>query len=172
MLAASGRCPSRSSARERTTDADAGHREVSRRGKKAASNIGEGAIAVHLDVTDAASISAAAEQIRLEAGRLDLLINNAAVSGTRTDIQSFEELRASPTASGVPLEEVRAVWEVNVFGPLAVYQPWSPSKEQKPSRKPLVRSYEWLASALMDQPTPALRGTEQAFPGDPITTRQ
>jgi NAD(P)-dependent dehydrogenase (short-subunit alcohol dehydrogenase family) len=96
------------------------------RGKKAASDIGEGAIAVHLDVTDAASISAAAEKIRSEAGRLDFLINNAAVSSARTDIQSFEVLRASSTASKVPLEEVRAVWEVNVFGPLAVYQKMLP----------------------------------------------
>ena len=96
------------------------------RGKEAADEIGKGAIAVQLDVTDAASISAAAELINSKEGRLDLLVNNAAASSIRTDIHGFEELRASSMASKVPLAEVRAVWEVNVFGPLAVYQEMLP----------------------------------------------
>ncbi|GAB3650265.1 Rossmann-fold NAD(P)-binding domain-containing protein [Glycomyces tarimensis] len=91
------------------------------RGEAAAAEIGEGAVALQLDVTDAASITSAAERIRDQVGRLDLLVNNAAVSSTRTDLD-MAELRAMAKPSTVPLDEVRAVWEVNVFGALAVYQ--------------------------------------------------
>ena len=47
------------------------------RGEAAAKEIGPNAIALQLDVTDQASITAAAERIRRETGRLDVLINNA-----------------------------------------------------------------------------------------------
>ena len=53
------------------------------RGEAAAKEIGPGAIALQLDVTDQASIAAAAERIRNEFGRLDVLVNNAAISNTR-----------------------------------------------------------------------------------------
>jgi NAD(P)-dependent dehydrogenase (short-subunit alcohol dehydrogenase family) len=43
------------------------------RGETAAKEIGAGAITLQLDVTDRASIAAAAERIRTEFGRLDLL---------------------------------------------------------------------------------------------------
>src|ERR1700684_3265801 len=52
------------------------------RGEAAAIQIGPGAIAVQLDVTDGDSIAAAAERIRNEIGRLDLLVNNAGISKT------------------------------------------------------------------------------------------
>ena len=96
------------------------------RGEAAAAEIGDGATALHLDVTDATSIAAAAQRIREDAGRLDLLINNAGASTIGTDIRDLAEFRADSKASTVPLEEVRAVWEVNVFGPLAVYQAMLP----------------------------------------------
>ncbi|APU14018.1 MULTISPECIES: SDR family NAD(P)-dependent oxidoreductase [Actinoalloteichus] len=94
------------------------------RGEAAAAEIGDGATALALDVTDAASIASAAERIRAEAGRLDLLVNNAAIA-TRTAVD-LAEFRAMAKASIAPLDEVRAVWEVNVFGPLAVYQAMLP----------------------------------------------
>src|SRR5580692_3599543 len=50
------------------------------RGKAAAREVGPDARAVQLDVTDQASIAAAAERIRKEFGRLDVLVNNAAIS--------------------------------------------------------------------------------------------
>ncbi|MFD2795162.1 SDR family NAD(P)-dependent oxidoreductase [Promicromonospora vindobonensis] len=96
------------------------------RGEKAAAEIGEGATALQLDVTDVASIARAAERIQEEVGRLDLLVNNAAISTTRTDVRGMEELRASGQPSVVSLDEVRAVWEVNVFGVVAVYQAMLP----------------------------------------------
>src|ERR1700736_2369881 len=52
------------------------------RGEAAAKEIGPDALALQLDVTDQASVAAAAERIRSELGRLDVLIQNAAISNT------------------------------------------------------------------------------------------
>src|SRR5215471_14261868 len=52
------------------------------RGEAAAKTIDGDARALQLDVTDQASITAAAERIRQELGRLDVLVNNAAISNT------------------------------------------------------------------------------------------
>jgi NAD(P)-dependent dehydrogenase (short-subunit alcohol dehydrogenase family) len=96
------------------------------RGEAAANEIGPGAIALQLDVTDRASIAAAAERICNEFGRLDLLVNNAAISNTRKGDLSLEEYGKISRASNASLDEVRAVWETNVFGVLAVYQAMLP----------------------------------------------
>ncbi|HYO97487.1 MAG TPA: SDR family NAD(P)-dependent oxidoreductase, partial [Polyangiaceae bacterium] len=52
----------------------------SEKGQAAVGKIGKGAVFVPLDVTDARSITKAADRIRTEHGRLDLLVNNAAIS--------------------------------------------------------------------------------------------
>ena len=105
------------------------------RGEAAASEIGPGATAIQLDVTDGASIATAAERIRTERGRLDLLVNNAGISNTRRNGltleeqsgQSFmEEYRKSSLASTASLDEMRTVWDTNVFGTLAVYHAMLP----------------------------------------------
>jgi NAD(P)-dependent dehydrogenase (short-subunit alcohol dehydrogenase family) len=96
------------------------------RGEAAAKEIGAGAIALQLDVTDSGSISAAAERIRKEFGRLDLLVNNAAISNTRKGKLSLQEYGKISRASNASLDEVRTVWETNVFGVLAVYQAMLP----------------------------------------------
>lgn len=96
------------------------------RGEKAANEIGAGAIAIQLDVTDGASITAAAERIQNEFGRLDLLVNNAAISNTRKGNLSLEEYSKISKASTASLDEMREVWETNVFGVLAVYQAMLP----------------------------------------------
>lgn len=96
------------------------------RGEAAAKEIGPGAIALQLDVTDQESIAAAAERVRAEFGRLDLLVNNAAISNTRAGGTTLEEYRKTSLASNVPLDEVHAIWETNVFGVLAVYQAMLP----------------------------------------------
>jgi NAD(P)-dependent dehydrogenase (short-subunit alcohol dehydrogenase family) len=111
-----------------------GSRDLAR-GEKAAAEIGTGAIALQLDVTDAASIARAAERVQEEAGRLDLLVNNAAISTTRTDVRDMDELRASGQPSVVSLDEVRAVWEVNVLGVLAVYQAMLPLLRRSPDAR-------------------------------------
>jgi NAD(P)-dependent dehydrogenase (short-subunit alcohol dehydrogenase family) len=96
------------------------------RGESAAAEIGPGAIPIQLDVTDAGSIAAAAARIRSEAGGLDLLVNNAGISNTRKGELSLAEYGTISRASNASLDEIRAVWETNVFGPLAVYQAMLP----------------------------------------------
>ena len=103
----------------------AGSRNLER-GEAAAKEIGPGAIAIQLDVTDRVSIAAAAERIRQEFGRLDLLVNNAAISNTRKGNLPIQEYAKISRASNASLDEVRAVWETNVFGVLAVYQAMLP----------------------------------------------
>ncbi len=94
------------------------------KGEAAAAEIG--AIPIQIDVTDAASIAAAADRIRTEHGRLDLLVNNAAISKTVDRVLGSPDYEAHSKASNVDLDEVRAVWETNVFGTLAVYQAMLP----------------------------------------------
>ena len=100
------------------------------RGQVAATEIGSSAIPLQLDVTDRVSISTAAERIRKEFGRIDLLVNNAAISNTRKGSLSLQEYAKITLASNAPLDEVRAVWETNVFGVLAVYQAMLPLLRQ------------------------------------------
>jgi NAD(P)-dependent dehydrogenase (short-subunit alcohol dehydrogenase family) len=98
------------------------------RGEEAVKTIKGDARALQLDVTDRISIAAAAERIRKEFGRLDVLVNNAAISNTRK-VQnglSLQEYAKISLASNASLDEVRAVWETNVFGALAVYQAMLP----------------------------------------------
>jgi NAD(P)-dependent dehydrogenase (short-subunit alcohol dehydrogenase family) len=96
------------------------------RGEAAAKEIGQGAIALQLDVTDRLSIATAADRIRKEVGRLDLLVNNAAISNTRKGSLSLQEYSKITLPSNASLDEIRAVWETNVFGALAVYQAMLP----------------------------------------------
>ena len=65
-------------------------------------------------------------RVRGEFGRLDLIVDNAAISNTRKGSLSPVEYKKVSLASNASLEEVRAVWETNVFGVLAVYQAMLP----------------------------------------------
>ena len=106
------------------------------RGEAAAKEVGPDTRALQLDVTDQASITAAAERIRKELGRLDVLINNAAISNTsKLPGQSVAEYAKTTSPSNVALDEVRAVWETNVFGVLAVYQAMLPLLREAPEAR-------------------------------------
>ncbi|MCR5856412.1 SDR family NAD(P)-dependent oxidoreductase [Mesorhizobium sp. J428] len=98
------------------------------RGEEAARQLGSGAIAIQIDVTDVASIAAAAGRIRSEFGRLDLLVQNAGISTTkkREPGEFLQDYATNNTASTVSIEEVRAIWDTNVFGVLAVHQAMLP----------------------------------------------
>jgi NAD(P)-dependent dehydrogenase (short-subunit alcohol dehydrogenase family) len=106
------------------------------RGEAAAKTIEGDAHALQLDVTDQASIAAAAERVHNEFGRLDVLIQNAAISNTKKlPGQSVEEYAATTRPSNVSLDEMRAVWETNVFGVLAVYQAMLPLLRETPNAR-------------------------------------
>jgi NAD(P)-dependent dehydrogenase (short-subunit alcohol dehydrogenase family) len=95
-------------------------------GEKAAAEIGGNTHAIQLDVTRPSSISAAVERIEKEAGRLDLLVNNAGIAHAGKPGRAVEEVMASGRAVNVSLDEVRTVWETNVFGVIAVTQAFLP----------------------------------------------
>jgi NAD(P)-dependent dehydrogenase (short-subunit alcohol dehydrogenase family) len=112
-----------------------GSRDLAR-GEEAVKTIDGDAHALQLDVTDKASIAAAAERVRNEFGRLDVLVNNAAISHTgRMEGMSVEQYAKSTRPSNVSLDEVRAVWETNVFGVLAVYQAMLPLLRGAPAAR-------------------------------------
>jgi NAD(P)-dependent dehydrogenase (short-subunit alcohol dehydrogenase family) len=102
-------------------------------GETAAKSVGADARALQLDVTNQASIAAAAERIRIELGRLDVLVNNAAISHAGKPGRSLEVMVKSQRASVAPLDEVRAVFETNVFGVIAVTQAMLPLLREAPA---------------------------------------
>ena len=106
------------------------------RGEAAAKEVGPDTRALQLDVTDQASITAAAERIRKELGRLDVLVNNAAISNTRMRPGvSVEEYSKSTRTTNVSLDELRAVFETNVFGVVAVTQAMLPLLREAPAAR-------------------------------------
>lgn len=82
------------------------------RGRSAADELG--ARFVQLDVTDDASVAAAAGRIEHEHGSLDVLVNNAGISGGRTPVPE------------VTVDDLRRVYETNVFGTVRVLQTFMP----------------------------------------------
>lgn len=70
---------------------------------------------VQLDITDDASVRAAAARIEAESGRLDVLVNNAGIGGG---------LASPPSQESV--EAIQSVFEVNFFGTVRVTQAFLP----------------------------------------------
>ncbi len=103
------------------------------KGEAAAKSIRGTARAIQLDVTDQNSIDAATKLIDKEYGHLDILVNNAAISNTRAtpDMKLADYFKIS-MASNASLDEMRAVWETNVFGVMAVTQALLPLLRKAP----------------------------------------
>jgi NAD(P)-dependent dehydrogenase (short-subunit alcohol dehydrogenase family) len=76
--------------------------------------VARGAIAVALDVNDAEQIAACAERLRQEAGRLDLLVNNAGYGamGPMLDADRATLLRQFDTNVFAPVQMVRSTIEL------------------------------------------------------------
>lgn len=106
------------------------------RGEVAAKMINGDARPLQLDVTDKESITTAAERIRRELDRLDVLINNAAISNTsKQPSEAIADYARRTRPSNVSMHEMRAVWETNVFGVLAVYQAMLPILRKTPGAR-------------------------------------
>jgi len=86
------------------------------KGQHAAEALGATARVVQLDVTDPASISAAAQRV----GEVDILVNNAGMNPGGEDIH------------GTTLEQLRTAYETNVFGLIAVTQAFLPALQKSP----------------------------------------
>lgn len=93
---------------------------------------------VALDVTDEASIAAAAVRIEREAGALDVLVNNAGILGQR-------QLPSVATAAAM-----REVYETNVFGVVEVTRAMLPLLRQGRART--------IVNVSSDQGSLALHG--------------
>ncbi len=102
-------------------------------GETAAKSVGANARALALDVTNQASIAAAAERIQKEFGRLDVLVNNAGISHAGGPGRPLQEIAQSGRMSVVSLDEVRAMFETNVFGVIAVTQAMLPLLREAPA---------------------------------------
>jgi NAD(P)-dependent dehydrogenase (short-subunit alcohol dehydrogenase family) len=104
-----------------------------RRGEEAAAALraaGGDAHAVTLDVTDPTTIQETAKQIEERFGHLDVLINNAGISGSG---QVSPEDAHDQVPSSIDLDMVRAVFETNVFGVIAVTNAMLPLLRRSPA---------------------------------------
>ena len=107
-----------------------GARDIAQGEKAAAELSGAGlqVAAVQLDVTDKASIKAAADKIGTETESLDALVNNAGVSNESTPTFGVTVL-----PSELSEEKLRELYEVNFFGPVFVTQAFLPLIRKSPA---------------------------------------
>jgi NAD(P)-dependent dehydrogenase (short-subunit alcohol dehydrogenase family) len=92
------------------------------RGEQAAAALRGDVHPVVLDVTDPESARAAAEHVEARFGHLDVLVNNAGITGPRG-------------VAAVDADAVRAVFETNVFGVLTVTNALLPLLRRAPSAR-------------------------------------
>ncbi|TDD95426.1 SDR family oxidoreductase [Actinomadura rubrisoli] len=104
-----------------------------RRGEEAAAALraaGGDVHAVTLDVTDRSTARAAARQVEERFGHLDVLINNAGITGSG---QVSPQDAYDQIPSSVDLDMVRRVFETNVFGVIAVTNAMLPLLRRSPA---------------------------------------
>lgn len=99
--------------------------------------------AVTLDVTDPTTIQTAATQIEERFGHLDVLINNAGITGSG---QVSPQDAYDQIPSTVDLAMVRSVFETNVFGVIAVINAMLPLLRRSPA--PRIVNVSSHASSL------------------------
>jgi NAD(P)-dependent dehydrogenase (short-subunit alcohol dehydrogenase family) len=109
-------------------------------GEKAAREIGAGARAVQLDVTSQFSIDAAAARISKEFGHLDILVNNAGISKIGSPKGTVEEIVKSGKFSTARLDDIRTIYDTNVFGVIAVTQAMLPLLRKGTSQRIVIVS--------------------------------
>lgn len=122
------------------------------RGEEAAAAMraaGGDAHAVTLDVTDPATVKAAATQIDEYCGHLDVLINNAGITGSG---QVSPQDAHDQIPSSVDLDMVRAVFETNVFGVIAVTNAMLPLLRRSQSPRIVNVASHAASVSLMSDP--------------------
>jgi NAD(P)-dependent dehydrogenase (short-subunit alcohol dehydrogenase family) len=107
---------------------------------------GVDAFGVALDVTDDSSVAAAAKLIEDRFGRLDVLVNNAGVTGG---------MPQDPTAGN--LDAVRTAVETNVYGPIRVTNAMLPLLRRSASPR-IVNMSSGVGSLTRQSDTAAERG--------------
>jgi NAD(P)-dependent dehydrogenase (short-subunit alcohol dehydrogenase family) len=119
----------------------------SERGQAAERDLRHGGADAHfvqLDVTDLQSVQEAAEGIDSRYGHLDVLVNNAGTSSVAR--QGFPPSQTS-------LEDMRAVYEINVFGVVAVTNAMLPLLRRAPAARVVNVSSE--VGSITSQSDPA-----------------
>lgn len=112
----------------------AGSRDLDK-GRTAVSEIGANAKAIQLDITNPDSVTSAVQRIESEFGYLTLLVNNAAISHVGTPGRTMEEVLGAQRASIIPISDLKAVWETNVFSTLAITQAFLPLLKKAPTAR-------------------------------------
>ncbi|MCX2923476.1 SDR family NAD(P)-dependent oxidoreductase [Streptomyces sp. NEAU-W12] len=110
------------------------------RGRQAAKALGARPLLV--DVTDDASVAAAAAQVRAEAGRVDVLVNNAGIAGP-----------AAP-AGELTAADLQDVFATNVFGVVRTTRAFLPLL-QAAARPAIVNVSSALGSLTINADPPA-----------------
>ena len=128
------------------------------KGDEAAKGIGPDARGIQLDVTKQVSIDAAAARIRKDFGRLDVLVNNAAISHAGKPGRTLAETLHSGLGSVVSIEELRTVYETNVFGVVAVTQAVLPLLREAPAGRIVNVSSAMGSLAKVSDPANPYRG--------------
>jgi len=122
------------------------------RGEEAAAALraaGGDAYAVTLDVTDQATVQEAAKQAEQRFGHLDVLINNAGITGSG---QVSPQDATDQIPSTVDLDMVRAVFETNVFGVITVTNAMLPLLRRSPAPRIVNVSSHAGSLALTSDP--------------------
>ncbi|MEP6980705.1 MAG: SDR family oxidoreductase [Nakamurella sp.] len=107
---------------------------------------GGDALAVVIDVTDPASVAAAAEVVAKRFGHLDALINNAGISG-RPGADFAGQLPGS-----ADVDHVRYIFETNVFGVVSVTSAFLPLLRKSSTPRIVNVSSNAGSLALMSSP--------------------
>lgn len=81
--------------------------------------LGKEAIALAMDIRSESSVESAAAQIQSSLGRIDILVNNAAIND---HFQESADVLALSSFENYPLELFQKSWEVNVMGLFLVSQ--------------------------------------------------
>ncbi len=121
-------------------------------GMHAAEGLGENVYPIQLDVTNQTSINAAADRIRRDFGRLDILMNNAGISRARPN-SSFQDAVSTNLLTAAPLADIRTVFETNVFGVIAVTQALLPLLRESPAGRIVLTASSGASMTLNSDPS-------------------